>query len=134
MQKTDGCFIECENKILILHRPSTNDRGSEWGLVGGKIDFGESPEHALFREIEEEIGFDASREKSEFLGVYVLLYPGADWEMHTYRIKLEKPIITRLDPSESTEYRWVTPAECFAMPDLMSGLYVLLKGCGYVSL
>lgn len=134
MESASGCFIEWENKILILHRPPTKDRGSEWGLVAGKIDSGESREQALLREIKEETGFDASHEKLEFLGTYVLSYPDADWEFHTYRIKLEKSFTPRLDPTESTEYRWVTSEECFAMPDLMSGLYVLLQECGYIKL
>ena len=130
--KAAGCFIEYKKKFLILYRPPTKFRNNEWGLVGGKIDTGESPKQALIREITEEIGFDASTESLEFLGNFILQYPENDWEFFAYRIKLKQPISLRLDSLECLDYKWVTPEECFSMPNLMQGLYVLLKKIGYI--
>ncbi|MFA6272276.1 MAG: NUDIX hydrolase [Patescibacteria group bacterium] len=131
-QKAAGCFIEYSNKFLILYRPKTQHQNNEWGLVGGKIDSGESSKQALIRKIREEIGFDASNENLEFLGNFMLQYPDGDWDFFTYRIKLKQPITLQLDPIGCLDYKWVTPEECFSMTNLMQGLYVLLKEIGYI--
>ena len=131
-QKAVGCFIECNNKFLILYRPKTKYQNNEWGLVGGKINPGESPEQALIREISEEIDFDASNKKIEFLGNFILHYPNKDWNFFSYRIKIKQPIIPKLDKTECIDYKWVTPEKCFSMPNLMPGIYVLLKKVGYI--
>jgi len=125
--KAVGCFIEHNNKFLILLRPQTKTRNREWGLVGGKINQDESPEQALIREIAEEIGFDAREKGLEFIGNFILQYPDNTWDFSVYRLKLKQPISLKLNESESLDYKWVTPQECFSMPNLMRGLYVILE-------
>lgn len=64
MQKTIlvcAAIIQSENKILICQRPKDSKAGSlKWEFPGGKIEFGESPQDALFREINEELGVNIS--------------------------------------------------------------------------
>ncbi len=127
-----GCFIEYDGKILILYRPQTQNRNNEWGLVGGKIDANESHEQALIRETAEEIGFNISTQDLKFLGKFNLQYPESNWDFYAYKVLLKQPITIQLETAESLEYKWVTPEECFSMPNLMQGLYVLLKEVGYI--
>ena len=87
-RKAVGCFIEFNNKILILHRVENVYQGGKWGLVGGKIEANETTEQAIIREIKEETGFDASSENLELLGKYITSYPDQDWDFFVYRIKL----------------------------------------------
>lgn len=49
---------DSENKILIAKRndPSLAEAHGKWELVGGKVEFGEDPEIAIIREVEEETG------------------------------------------------------------------------------
>jgi len=131
--KAVGCFIEYDNKFLILLRPPTKTRNSEWGLVGGKIDQGESPKQAMVREIAEEISFEALENDLEFTGNFILKYPDNDWDFSVYKLKLKQPISLKLSVSECLDYKWVTPQECFSMPNLIQGLYVLLKELGYIN-
>ena len=131
-QRAAGCFIEYGNKFLILYRPQTQHQNNEWGLVGGKVNSDESVKQVLIRKIGEEIGFDASNENIKFLGNFILQYPNGDWDFFAYRIKLKRPITLKLDTIGSLDYKWVTPEECFSMPNLMQGLYVLLKEIGYI--
>lgn len=49
------CFIQREESILLLHRNKAPNKG-KWNGVGGKIEKGETPYHAVFRETLEETG------------------------------------------------------------------------------
>lgn len=48
------------DKFLICQRPAHKARGLLWEFVGGKIEAGETPEIALIRECQEELGITLS--------------------------------------------------------------------------
>jgi len=62
----DGVLLE-ENKILLIQRKHDPFKGS-WALPGGFVDYGETTEHALIREMEEETGLIVKI--SDLVGVY----------------------------------------------------------------
>lgn len=49
----DGCFLACL-------RPRGKHLGGLWEFPGGKVEPGESPAHALERELREELGVDVA--------------------------------------------------------------------------
>ncbi len=53
-----GVFVIHENKILFGERINAHGAGT-WGLPGGHLEFGESPEECAVRELEEEAGLVA---------------------------------------------------------------------------
>ena len=125
--------MEYERKFLVLHRQMNKPDGNTWGLVAGKVNSGESDETSILREIKEETGYNASRNELESLGDYVYDFPDLSLEFPTYRLVLKQPVEIKLKPSEHTEYKWVTPEECLAMPDTIRGLDKdLLEWAGYV--
>ncbi|HEV8289800.1 MAG TPA: NUDIX hydrolase [Candidatus Norongarragalinales archaeon] len=53
-----------QGKILFLKRSPKSSWGKlAWQLPGGKIDWGETPEHAAIREVKEETGLTATKLK-----------------------------------------------------------------------
>ena len=56
---TTLCYIEKDNKYLMLHRiKKENDiNHDKWIGVGGKFEWGESPEECMLREVWEETGY-----------------------------------------------------------------------------
>lgn len=45
-----------QGRVLLAQRPAHKHLGLKWEFPGGKVELGESPEHALVREIREELG------------------------------------------------------------------------------
>ncbi len=46
-------------QVLVGQRPENHSLAGQWEFPGGKIELGESPELALARELQEEIGIEA---------------------------------------------------------------------------
>lgn len=69
MKLTTLCYIENEEKYLMLHRvKKVNDQSHDkWLGVGGKFEEGESPEECLLREVKEETGLTLT--KYRFRGI-----------------------------------------------------------------
>ena len=56
---TTLCYIEKDNKYLMLHRTKKKKdiNKNKWIGVGGKFEWGESPEECMLREVREETGY-----------------------------------------------------------------------------
>lgn len=72
--------IYYNGKILIAQRRKDKTLGGFWEFPGGKIEFGETCEQALFREIKEE--FDINIHVGKHLMEYIYSYPNFDIKMH----------------------------------------------------
>lgn len=51
-------LIDTDSRILIAQRPEGKSLAGMWEFPGGKVEQGETPEHALIRELNEELGVE----------------------------------------------------------------------------
>lgn len=51
-------LIDVDGRVLLAQRPEGKSMAGLWEFPGGKIEPGETPEHALVRELEEELGIN----------------------------------------------------------------------------
>ena len=119
-----GCFIESDSEILFLKRASDRIEGNTWNIPGGKLEPGEEPRAAVFREIFEEAGLFIDTPDLEFLG---RLYVGSavDCIFHVFRKPFSRRPAFDLDLSEHTEARWLTPAQILLLPLIHGGAEAL---------
>jgi 8-oxo-dGTP diphosphatase len=98
-----------ERKILILKRANTSYGNGCWNLPGGKIDFGETAEQAIIKEIKEEINLDCS--SAQFL-FYLDNLPNEMADLHFVTLFFECKCTggIKLNP-ESSDYRWIDSSE-----------------------
>lgn len=88
-----AALTDDENRILMQRRRLEGEHGGLWEFPGGKVEAGESPESALVREIEEELGISLAAESlhpAAFAsgtsspagpeeGLVILLYKCSSW-------------------------------------------------------
>lgn len=55
-----GIIRNAQGEIFITRRAADAHMANKWEFPGGKIESGESPEQALARELQEEVGIDVS--------------------------------------------------------------------------
>ena len=51
-------LIDVDGRVLLAQRPEGKSMAGLWEFPGGKVEPGETPEHALIRELHEELGIE----------------------------------------------------------------------------
>ena len=92
-----------DNKFLIAQRNLKKSQGGLWEFPGGKLEFGESCEAALKREIFEE--FEAEIEVEGYITENIHHYPEKDIKLMFYKAKL---VSDKFVLKEHEDYRWIT--------------------------
>lgn len=101
-------IIEREGKYLVVKAARGITRG-RWSLPGGFLFFGESPDRAVEREVEEELGTACRVEGLLGVRAKVGSHTGLHWLMFFYRVSLlGEP---RPDPDEIAEIAWLGKEE-----------------------
>lgn len=98
-----GILIK-DNTILVGQRPENHTLAGLWEFPGGKIELGESPEQALARELNEELGIEANvgdlkiacTHSYSDVGIIILFYEVLFWKgepktKHHINLKWVKP-------------------------------------------
>lgn len=81
MVLTTLCYLERDDKYLMLHRVSKkNDVNKDkWIGIGGKFEFGESPEDCLLREAREETGYALTSYRLRGVVTFLFNYEEAEY-------------------------------------------------------
>ncbi|EAT08177.1 mutator mutT protein [Sphingomonas sp. SKA58] len=105
-------LVDAEGRVLLQQRPPGKPMAGLWEFPGGKVEAGETPEAALVRELEEELGI-ATQESclapasfaSEALGdrhLLLLLYVCRKWRGVP-------------EARHATALAWKRPAQMYAL-------------------
>jgi 8-oxo-dGTP diphosphatase len=123
MVEVVAAMLEREGKVLICRRRPEQSHGLKWEFPGGKVEEGETPEAALERELEEELGIAGAT--GERIGGYEFTYPGRKpirlyfFRVRSYRGEPRNRIFS--------EMRW-EPAERLREFDFVEGDREFLRG------
>ena len=110
-----SCFIQRNDKFLLLLRQDYKPEGNTWGVPAGKVDDGESLSETVSREIFEETGLRfKDSEIKHFKKVYVR-YPDYDFVYHIYSADINYNPEIWLNKKEHKKSCWVTPKKSLEM-------------------
>lgn len=108
-----AALVDRDGRILIAQRPEGKSLAGLWEFPGGKINDGETPEFALCRELEEELGID----------VRECCFSPIAFASHSYDdFHLMMPLFAcRMwtgtpRPLEDQAIKWVMPSELYDYP------------------
>ncbi|MGW7046949.1 (deoxy)nucleoside triphosphate pyrophosphohydrolase [Streptomyces avermitilis] len=100
-----GAALLSGGRLLAARRSAPPELAGRWELPGGKVEPGETPEHALVRELREELGVTAEPD-GRVPGEWPLK-PGYVLQVWTARLLAGTP-----EPLEDhDELRWLTPGQ-----------------------
>jgi len=103
-------------KGIVVRRDAVvlvRNRRDEWELPGGKLEVGETPEHCVAREIDEELGLDVEPETLIDAWVYAIA-PGTHVLVLTYGCRERSTLAARLS-GEHTRFEWIEIADVAAL-------------------
>ncbi len=99
-------------RVLVAQRPAHKHLGFKWEFAGGKVESGEQPEHAIVREMKEELNCDVVVRRP--LPRFVHDYGSVVIDMIPFVCRLASS--SQLpDPQEHVAIRWVTLGELDAL-------------------
>lgn len=110
---TAAALVDGDGRVLLQQRPEGKSMAGLWEFPGGKVEAGETPEEALVRELDEELGIRTHQsclapvtfasEPLEDRQLLLLLYVCRKWSG-----------VPQLNHASALQ--WVRPAEMFALP------------------
>lgn len=101
--------------ITLRGKEAKNERG-KWEIPGGSVEFGETFEQAIKREIKEEHGVDI--QILELLGICDHIIPDEHqhWVSPTYICKIVKGKPKILEPNKCEQFEWFSINEAEKLP------------------
>jgi 8-oxo-dGTP diphosphatase len=107
-----AAMVDRDGRVLVQQRPPGTAMAGLWEFPGGKIEAGETPEAALIRELQEELGIEVDHAclapacfASEPLGDRHLL-------LLVYALRKWKGVP---EARHATALRWVRPVELYGL-------------------
>ena len=113
-----GAILLKDGALLLGRRAAHRSYPDCWDIVGGHVEQGETIEHAMVREVEEEIGVSPV----QFAKLTSLYAEGI--ELHIYRVDAWTGGSPVLRNDEHAELRWFTVDAACALPNLATAEYV----------
>lgn len=115
-----------DGRLLMTRRPAGGPLGGQWELPGGKLEPGESPEHALVREVREELGVAARAGRTLLVEVHDYAH-GTRVRLHFLEAELDDIQFT---PNDAVaEIAWWRPAE-IDLSRVLEGDHAFLRSLG----
>lgn len=99
-------LIRRQGKVLVGQRPEGASLARTWEFPGGKIELGESPEEALKRELDEELGIEAEIGPLKFAATHTYGKTGIMFLF--FEVKFWKG---QIKTQQHLDLKWVTPKE-----------------------
>jgi ADP-ribose pyrophosphatase YjhB (NUDIX family) len=111
-----ACFVLHGKEFLYLQNGDKEDFKGLWGVVGGKINQGETPAQAMKREIKEETGLVFKEKELKHFKTIYIRHPKFDYIYHIFYARVKEKPSVKVDGKEIAHYDWVTKEKALKLP------------------
>jgi 8-oxo-dGTP diphosphatase len=116
---------DTQGRILLLKRTNSKYGEGRWCLPGGKLDYGDTPEHTLEKELQEETGLAVSGVSFLFFQNSLPMQPG---EMHCVNLYFACSCRGKISLNEeNSEFVWVTPQKALEYKPIFGADEAILR-------
>ena len=121
-----AALVDADGRVLLARRPEGKPMAGLWEFPGGKVHRGETPEAALVRELQEELGIDTRESCLAAIAFASHGYEDFHLLMPLYACRVWKGAIV---PAEGQEIAWVRPPRLadYEMPPADEPLIAILR-------
>ena len=123
---TAVALIDADGRVLLAQRPEGKPMAGLWEFPGGKVHDGETPERALIRELDEELGINVEASCLAPFTFASHAYPDFHLLMPLYVCRKWSGIVTA---REGQQFKWVRPPRLgdYPMPPADKPLVAMLR-------
>lgn len=121
-----AALIDRDGRVLLAQRPEGKSMAGLWEFPGGKLEAGETPEAALIRELQEELGINTWQSCLAPLTFASHAYEGFHLLMPLFACRKWEGIVTA---QEGQKLAWVEPSKLrdYPMPPADVPLIPILR-------
>ena len=105
-----AALIDSSGRVLITQRPQHKQLGGLWEFPGGKVEPGEAPEHALARELREELDLTVAPDALDPFAFASHAYPDFHLLMPLY-VATQWSGEMKLELNSAQAAKWVEPLD-----------------------
>lgn len=101
-----GAVILDENKRILLVLRKKSPEAGYWSLPGGKVEYMETVENAVIREIKEELGIDIEIERLLCVTNHIVQSENVHWVAPTFVAHIINGNVQNREPHALQEVQW----------------------------
>lgn len=123
-----GIILNKKGKFLLIQRgPKSKNEVGMWGFPGGALEFGETIEEAITREVKEELGIKIKPLKKLAPVNHRILNEKQHWVAAPYICQLVSGKPKIMEPSKISKLKWLSLAEAKKLNLSLVAAEVLLE-------
>jgi 8-oxo-dGTP diphosphatase len=107
-----ACIFDEQGRILLsLRGPASRNEAGKWEIPGGAVEFGETFEEAIIREVKEELDVKIVVKKLIQIVSHILPDEKQHWVSPTYVCEITEGEPRPVEPEKCSELRWCSIGE-----------------------
>lgn len=117
-----AALIDMDGRVLIASRPESREMSGFWEFPGGKVEKNETPELAIIRELDEELGINVAES-------CLAPFTFASHAYQSFHLLMPVFVIRRwegfISPREGQELKWLRPKNMEDYPMLPANIPIV---------
>jgi 8-oxo-dGTP pyrophosphatase MutT (NUDIX family) len=120
-------IVDAKGRVLVVREADTEGRSKvgQYGIVGGRVEKGETFLEALTREVQEEVGLKIKPLQPIYLGEWHPVIKSVEHQIIAIFMVCEAVTTKVTLSTENDDYKWIDPTDYKACPVMTPDCYAI---------